>query len=41
MEKIIKILKIIIDKKFTGKIEISFNQGGIIGVSEIKRKVII
>lgn len=38
MEKIITYLKKIAQEKFTGKIEITFNQGGIIGVSEIKRK---
>lgn len=38
IEKLFIYLKNIVRDKFTGKIEITFNQGGIIGVNEVKRK---
>jgi len=43
MEKIIEILKSLTTGKFTGKIEITFNQGGIMGVNrfEIKKQKMI
>jgi len=38
MEKIFDIIKLLVFKKFTGTIEITFNQGGIRGVKKVKRE---
>jgi hypothetical protein len=38
MDKIIIIIKNLIKDKFTGKIEINFNQGGITGLFKVERK---
>jgi len=40
MEKLIDIIKKFIADKFTGRIEINFNQGGITGIYEVRRKKI-
>jgi len=40
MKTIIDILKQLIDNKFTGSIEIIFNQGGIQGIKKIIREII-
>jgi hypothetical protein len=38
MEKLIKIIQEFISSKFTGDIEINFNQGGIRGIKLVKRE---
>ena len=40
MKKIIEILKKLIEEKFTGNIEINFNQGGIRGIKKVIKEVI-
>jgi hypothetical protein len=40
MEKLLKILKELITQKFTGKIEINFNQGGIRGIKKVKKEIV-
>ena len=38
MNRIIEILKKLIKEKFTGDIEINFNQGGIRGIKKINKE---
>ncbi len=40
MEKLIKILNEFIKAKFTGDIEINFNQGGIRGIKLVKKETV-
>ncbi len=40
MKKVIEVIKRLIEKKFTGTIEIIFNQGGIQGVKKIIKKTV-
>lgn len=41
MEKIIEIIKKLVDEKFSGDIEINFNQGGVRGVKKVTKKIML
>jgi len=41
IEKVLAVIKKLIGLKFTGCVEISFNQGGIHGVKIVKRENVI
>jgi len=41
MYKLVEILKKLISEKFTGTLEINFNQGGVRGIKQITRKVLL